>query len=892
MKTSGMLIFALSCAAALYMSIPAFAEAMPSPVLNDGYDELRVCEYTSHPAVTYKERFEPQLEETAFKTGVPVISGITKQAEGGEIFTIQGENFENSEVFVYHQTNESDGGLCMVQMLSSNGESISARLPECAYGIYMVWVKNSEGTSCPAFINRAELWWTGQTTIEAGTSTNLYGANMTYQNMTEESFAYLLSEDKEAVSLDVTAVNPYRITVNIPEAVTPGEYDITVTNGHGGAYGFSVKKRITITDKPVYSGGINAFSNGNIISVKDYGAVGDGITDDYTAVINAINAADENDILYFPSGTYALSKPVSCKKALYWKGESRDETVICTKDGFDSTKRLVTIEGFPSAVTGITFLCSEQNSITASLLYFRGYGYDPVTDHTNAGSIVEDCCFLSDKTKSGTTGFEAQNLINFQFKNNIVRCAKALFMNTMDRVLINGNVFIGNYMHKEGNGTALNTMWSVNKADFSGNTAYSQDRDNELMEYGDGVINRMIVFQSPYGANTDCYIAENSLDTGGHPNDNSGEQILFENGGGENPGQMLSINGRTMYFENLFNEYEDYFAVLDDNTYHSVSKRSPKSIMIIKGKGAGQVRQIAASCGNSITVSAPWDIEPDETSVMLLACVQTRTVVYKNVIDALKNMQFAQGNASAGVNNYGPMYDSYVADNTFKNVGMGAALFGRYDSLENVYMVSGVIVSGNRIENCCIGLYAPIISGKSITAEEGTEVAGSVLRNNIFKDNIIKNAYSYTNKYPYMGGYGILVGRARLQPTQITEKSFFWDGDWIINQVFENNTVIGAQTSKAYLREYQTNTILKDNNFDSVMADDAIKKRDEIIICDLPALIFAGYDDKKLMEITVDFYNDETKKEYEKAASEKPYTIKIFYWESLESLKPIKREGE
>lgn len=43
------------------------------------------------------------------------------------------------------------------------------------------------------------------------------------------------------------------------------------------------------------------------INVKDFGAKGDGVTDDTEAIRNAINQIDENDVLFFPKGTYLLT---------------------------------------------------------------------------------------------------------------------------------------------------------------------------------------------------------------------------------------------------------------------------------------------------------------------------------------------------------------------------------------------------------------------------------------------------------------------------------------------------------------------------------------------------------------------------------------------------------
>ena len=47
--------------------------------------------------------------------------------------------------------------------------------------------------------------------------------------------------------------------------------------------------------------------NSGLVSVKDFGAVGDGVTDDTTAIQNAINSNTSNYTIYFPSGTYKFT---------------------------------------------------------------------------------------------------------------------------------------------------------------------------------------------------------------------------------------------------------------------------------------------------------------------------------------------------------------------------------------------------------------------------------------------------------------------------------------------------------------------------------------------------------------------------------------------------------
>jgi glucan 1,3-beta-glucosidase len=60
---------------------------------------------------------------------------------------------------------------------------------------------------------------------------------------------------------------------------------------------------------------------GSIISVKDHGAVGDGVTDDTKAIQAALNLATTSNLIYFPAGSYIVTSTLMVSPTTRMTGE-------------------------------------------------------------------------------------------------------------------------------------------------------------------------------------------------------------------------------------------------------------------------------------------------------------------------------------------------------------------------------------------------------------------------------------------------------------------------------------------------------------------------------------------------------------------------------------------
>lgn len=144
-------------------------------------------------------------------------------------------------------------------------------------------------------------------------------------------------------------------------------------------------------------------------SIKDFGAVGDGTTDDSAAFNAAISAAKGNFTLLFPAGKYLVNNPQTLSGRLFLEGYG-DATLI---GAFNYSDTFPASADNPSGVTNATPFFSANG------LIFRNdskttYG---LTVSAQAGSSFLDCMEMSLCKFFGYYGWIAKNLISVNVTN-------------------------------------------------------------------------------------------------------------------------------------------------------------------------------------------------------------------------------------------------------------------------------------------------------------------------------------------------------------------------------------------------------------------------------------------------------------------------------------------
>jgi hypothetical protein len=177
----------------------------------------------------------------------------------------------------------------------------------------------------------------------------------------------------------------------------------------------------------------------SILSVKDYGALGDGVTDDSAAIQAAIiDAADDGRTVYLPPGVYMLGNRLRMRDGLTMRGAGRFLTTLRLLPSWDGPILDTEVKGqFDDDLTlsGLTFDGDGENSEsttegTAALLHTynlhrwhvvdcrfmrgRGYGVGMLGNLTKGNGPQEDiyfanCEFISNGKLSLSDGIDTKS---------------------------------------------------------------------------------------------------------------------------------------------------------------------------------------------------------------------------------------------------------------------------------------------------------------------------------------------------------------------------------------------------------------------------------------------------------------------------------------------------
>jgi parallel beta-helix repeat protein len=567
---------------------------------------------------------------------------------------------------------------------------VTAQLPASATAdLYAMWVSTDQGTAGPVYVNRPEPHWVSDLAPYQGQQVRLFGRNFlnpTLGNSTGVSISLVPVGGNAALPAQVVAATAYTIDFVVPSAAVTGDaYVVQVGNGAGGPLGVAVladNEAFTITALNANITAVNALiglkdswlasvPTGQTFNVVDYGAVGDGSTDDTTAIQSALNAAGSQGggIVHFPAGTFAFSATLMVADNTIVVGGGPDQTILEYVGG--GPTKLVLHTGGVTQTMGMANLsvnCSLIRPATDSTRYIFGY-ITGINFNSGTGCFLKNVnVTLSDGLGVNLIGVLATVVIE-DCNINVTHTPMSV---TSRRARLRGNT-LTNTMRPgllcAASGT-LPSHWWIESNTFVGHNIIAVEGNPHPNWTESQATREHRVMDLP--SNSGTYVGANT--TTGHfgtPNDNDGEGLLWQGVIRVALGTVSSATSTTL---------------TDTTATLTAGALTGYWVAIVSGPGVGQVRRIVANTATQVTIDAPWQVLPDTSSQYTIdGGVAYQVLVVDNNLQA--------GTNKGGIVLYGKHYDCVVDNNTLANTGgvwLGGTLvapiradFGYYPTVIN-----------------------------------------------------------------------------------------------------------------------------------------------------------------------------------------------------------------
>lgn len=579
------------------------------------------------------------LMMTACMRQAPVVLRVSDAVCPGKLFTINGEGLaQDAEVVIGAVDGRAEAPpspkfrqLGIVQR-DRDGHFVVAMLPaDVSPGVYRLRVHTAAGWSRPVFLNAARVLFLSEREAYRGLTLRISGRNLDGREFSMNcgrTKVRLNDGQGHIYPVTVSDINPYCVAFVIGRQ-PPGTYSVEASNDNGLVWGkLDNGQRLRIVNPPVGSPetldpldmGVAWASHFNWRNRYPVPAGrGEDMTGRIQAMIDKAAASPHGGIVYLPAGAYGVSK-LLLREHVVLMGEGRGRTVLhyighdkdfitcvdgAVSHGHIGVARLSITAPAHSQQRPDIFINLGQSAIwqgatdihkrTAAEMFVVGVAIDydltetrkdrrglPVCSIGKERLYVANCRFVGFRMESHNYVSEYVTV-----RDNYAEFAMGVF------------VYTGDFLFLENNR-------------INGHTEINREKHGFMIRANSYLYNNVVAHTG-------------SKEGPGNDNFNDGEAICNETPGGtHNFGYVRTAGRRSLTAGYTYGPFR----------IPSVEIYNHRSVLIVHGKGLGQLRRVASmdTASRRITVDRAWTVIPDSTSRFTLIEPNENIVYYKNTI--------------------------------------------------------------------------------------------------------------------------------------------------------------------------------------------------------------------------------------------------------------------
>ncbi|HXF07848.1 MAG TPA: glycosyl hydrolase family 28-related protein [Candidatus Acidoferrales bacterium] len=669
----------------------------------------------------------------------PTIFWASDPVKPGETVLVVGDGFGDKPAVRVERLDDGAGGPTAgvaVEPVQASDQSLKFRLPDdLGAGVYRVQIGAGKDAATWTLNKPAVYWAQGDqgTSATPGGWVRVFGRNI--GDPAVPAVLTLVADGGAVQRITSTAATPWEARFAIPASLRPGQYTLRISNGRGGEAALADAGRLRVAPAEAWSE--------RQVNVRDFGAVGDGRTDDTAAVQKALDTAGQGGgVVYFPRGRYQLTDAVTIPRGVRLRGERRDWVSVFWPD----------MDAPPEAL----LRGSNHFGLENLTLYASNYRHLVVGDlePTAAG-------------EPGHVRIEKVTIRAVRYRGHLKpeqidqRYRESLKLESGDTLRLGGDDIVITDSDIYGSGRALylkqpRGAYIARNHFYNGRGGWYCLSGVDGVIFEDNAITGADLAATGGGINTlgglpysqNVYFARNTLSLM-HGWDR--EAMTSDGPGGYYYGGAQAAGAQALTL-----------AGTPADRAGPPERWRGAGIFVLSGRGMGQFAQVRDVQGSTVHMDRPWRVAPDAGSVLTIAPMQQNYLfIDNNFTDAGVALQYygtsvnhiAAGNKSTrtgGFLNIGTWYHHYQPTWYCQFLGNDIVEGNMYRGGPNNAMLSGEAVIGTfgwqKPPNTAPLALASILRGNHLQsnahleANGGNDAAAPGVRDVVVENNVVENA--------------------------------------------------------------------------------------------------------------------------------------------------------